>query len=628
MSTLTAAEVSRSARILNEAMTTVEEGNLDNHLHIIGTDEYSDLFRGYNLMTESLRQEVEILEVTQDLAGELQLDALLERIMKATSRLLNAERSTLFLHDPKENELWSVFAEGLEIREIRMPDDQGIAGKVFTTCEAEATDDPYNHPLFNASIDSSTGYKTESILCVPIVNKAGVCIGVTQALNKQGGSFSAKDQARLKAFAAQIAVSIENARLFDDVLNMKNYNESVLQSTSNGMITLNKEREIVTANQAAISILDMDEKALIDQPVQNTFPPGRYWVMDSISKVEESGNTDITMDADIELANGKSISVNLTVVPLINSNEEDIGSMLILEDISSEKRVRSTMARYMNKEVADQLLEEGEDALGGKIQHISVLFSDVRNFTNISERMGARETVSMLNEYFTEMVEVILENDGILDKYIGDAMMALFGAPFEGAQDATNSVIVANQMIIALRELSKKRASKDSYPIDIGIGISTGDVIVGNIGSPKRLEYTAIGDSVNLAARLEGANKYYGTMILMSENTIKELQGDFLMRDIDLMRVKGKDVPVSVYEALDHHTEETFPNRAIVLDAYEQGLTHYRAREWNDAISSFNEALTHHSEDRPSKIYLERSQHYLDNPPLDDWDGVWVLTEK
>ena len=548
--------------------------------------------------------------------------------MTAVTELLGAERSTLFVHDAKTDELWSRFAGGLEVTEIRLAVDEGIAGAVFQSGDVQNIEDPYSHPLFNPEIDRQTNFTTESILCMPITNKAGERIGVTQVLNKRGGAFTAKDEARLRAFTAQIAVSLENAQLFEDVLNMKNYNESILKSTTNGMITLDTERNIVTANDAAVEILATERETIVDRPAGHLFADDNRWVMNSIAKVEASGASDMAVDADLRLTSGESASVNLMVVPLIDAADEDIGSMVILEDISNEKRVKTTMARYMSKEVVDQLLEAGEAELGGKDQHVSILFSDVRNFTTISEMIGARETVSMLNEYFAVMVEVIFENGGILDKYIGDAMMALFGAPFDGPHDADNAVTVANQMVTALDTLNTQRAAAGNDPIDIGIGISTGEVVVGNIGSPKRMEYTVIGDSVNLASRLEGANKFYGTKILLSGATVNEMTVKFALREIDLMRVKGKDQPVAVYEALDYHTEESFPGLAMTLEAYKAGLASYRGRDWRAAIDSFEAALSANRRDRPSELYLDRARHYFANPPGDDWDGVWVMTEK
>jgi len=629
MSFLTANDVSSSASRMIRAMEEVEDGKLDNRLFITTTDEYENLYRGFNVMTASLREEVRILELTQDLAGELNLDTLLERIMVTTSDLLGAERSTLFVYDAKTDELWSRFAEGMTHTEIRFPADQGIAGAVFQRGELQHIPDPYCHPLFNPEIDRQTGFETRSILCMPIVNKDGDRIGVTQVLNKRGGGFTAKDESRLRAFTAQVGVSLENARLFDDVLNMKNYNESILRSTTNGMITLDTERKVVTANEAALSILKCDEGDIIGRGAEDVFGERNSWLLRSLANVESSHSNDISVDAELKRIAGDSASVNATVSPLIDINQDDIGSMVILEDISSEKRVRTTMARYMSKEVADQLLAAGESELGGKDQHVSILFSDVRSFTSISEALGARETVAMLNEYFEEMVDVVLANGGILDKYIGDAIMALFGAPFAGGNDADNAVAVANGMLVALRALNVRRAAAGKAAIDIGVGISTGDVIVGNIGSTKRMEYTVIGDSVNLASRLESANKFYGTKVLVSETTVGELKrSDHRLRDIDLIRVQGKDRPVTVYEGLDWHSGESFPNMEETLSAFAAGLEAYRAMDWKRATGGFEAALAANGNDRPSAIYLERCRHYLANPPGGGWDGVWVLAEK
>ena len=189
--------------------------------------------------------------------------------------------------------------------------------------------------------------------------------------------------------------------------------------------------------------------------------------------------------------------------------------------------------------------------MGGKTQTVSILFSDVRNFTGVSEALGARETVSLLNEYFGVMVEVVTRHGGILDKYIGDAIMALFGAPFAKPEDADHALAVGNGMLVTLRELNGRRSAQGKQPIDIGVGIATGEVVLGNIGSPSRMEYTVIGDKVNLASRLEGANKYYHSKILLDETTVQSLTNGHAncLREIDLLRVKGKDRPVAVYES-------------------------------------------------------------------------------
>jgi adenylate cyclase len=628
MSVFVASDVSRSAARLAEAMRAVEHGDLDNALHLTSTDEYAALFRGFNLMVGSLHEEVRILQLSHDLAGELNLDLLLSRLMHATTELLNADRSTLFLYDRKTNELFSRVAEGLEIREIRIPTDAGIAGAVFQHRHTANIADPYSDPRFNKEVDRRTGYHTESILAMPIVNKAGDCIGVTQVLNKRGGRFTARDEARLGAFTAQIAIALENAKLFEEVLNERNYNEGILRSTTDGIVTIDADNRILTANEAAVRILKSSRADVIGRPFDHVFTGANAWVVQILERVKQSGRREIAVQMELRLGERDVASVNLAINPLIDVNEEQIGSMLVLEDITSEKRIRSTMARYMSPEVAEQLLAEGEAVLGGKDQKVTVLFSDVRNFTSMSEALGARETVSMLNEYFERMVDVILSHRGVLDKFIGDAVMALFGVPFNGEHDADDAVKVANTMFVALRELNAVRRRDGKAPLDIGVGISTGVVVVGNIGSPRRMEYTAIGDSVNLASRLESATKFYKAKIILSEFTRSELTHKTLLREIDLLRVQGRHEPVAIYEAMDHLTEATFPNLTPAVERYAEGIRHYRARQFKDAHACFHEVLTLNPGDQPSRIYVERCEHFIVTPPAEDWDGVWTMTSK
>jgi len=626
MAILTAGEVSRSAATLSDAMRQVEGGMLDLDLQITSTDEYADLFRGFNHMIRGLREEVKLLEVTQGLAGELNLDILIQRIMSAACDLLDCERATLFVYDPKTNELWSRYAAGLHAGEIRIPSHAGIAGTTFTHGVVENIPDVYADPRFDQEVDRATGYRTRNILCMPITNKAGSRIGVTEVLNKKSGAaFGSRDEVRLGAFTAQIAVLLENAQLFDEVLSVKNYNENILRSTSNGMITLDAEGRVVTANEAALAILKAPGAAIVGNPAAQLFAGENAWVMASMGRMEQTGQRDISIDARLQFG-GAAVSVNMTAQPLFGPDGAPIGSMLVFEDITAETRIRSTMARYMSTEVVEQVLAGGENELGGKAQMVTILFSDVRNFTGMSEALGARETVALLNEYFAEMVDVVTKHGGILDKYIGDAIMALFGAPFNKPEDAEHAVSVANGMLVTLRELNLRRRALGKQSIDIGVGLATGEVVVGNIGSPTRMEYTAIGDSVNLASRLEGANKYYHTKVLLDENTARALKNGHFLREIDLLRVKGKDRPVAVFESLGYL--EPTNSLTDTLGCFAEGLTAYRAGEWDRAIARFEAALTARPEDEPSRMYIDRCSVYRETPPPDDWGGVWILHEK
>jgi len=264
----------------------------------------------------------------------------------------------------------------------------------------------------------------------------------------------------------------------------------------------------------------------------------------------------------------------------------------------------------------------------GSAQVATVLFSDIRSFTSLAEAMSARETVAMLNEYFTEMVEVIFAEGGILDKYIGDAIMAVFGAPITSPHDADNAVNVANEMLSALYRLNARRREQSLGAIRIGIGLATGEVLAGSIGSEKRMDYTVIGDSVNLASRLEGANKYYGTSILLAGQTVEATTVKGLLREIDLIRVKGKAKPTAIFESLDYHTDETFPNLAQVLELFSDGLRRFRQRDWRGASSRFAASLELVPQDGPSKVYIDRCRYYSENEPPENWDGVWVMHDK
>jgi adenylate cyclase len=540
--------------------------------------------------------------------------------------MLHAERSTLFLNDEKTNELWSEVGEGIGATEIRFPNHLGIAGAVFTSGQSVNIPHAYADLRFNPSFDRTTGFFTRSILCVPVINKNGKIIGVTQVLNKRGGPFSDEDESRLKAFTAQVSIALENANLFKEVHNVKNYNESMLESMTNGVITLNEEGNIVTCNTAGYHILGMSPADILNRHAADFFSGDNAWVMEKILRIEETDTPENTIDAELRCSD-KSRSINLTVQPLRSADNEKIGTLLMIEDISSEKRMKSTMSRYMDPGLTDKLLEGGEDILGGISTTASILFSDIRGFTSLTEELGAQGTVSLLNEYFTIMVDCIQREDGMLDKFIGDAIMAAFGIPIAHPDDEDRAVRTAIAMITELQEWNRRRASEGKKPLDMGIGLNTGTIVSGNIGSPKRMDYTMIGDGVNLAARLESACKKYSSHILISENTFKKLRGTYRIRSIDDVVVKGKSEAVRIYEVLDYHSDESFPNLMEVVSYFKEGRNHYSKGNWGKAVKSFQRALELHPADKLSNIYIERCRCLQETPP-DDWNGVWVMQTK
>ena len=576
-------------------------------------------------------QEMRFLKLVSDITRELDLGAMLAKIVGEAARILSADRATVFLHDEKRKELFSRVATGGAIGEIRMPDHVGIAGAVFTSKRSINIPYAYADLRFNPAFDKRTGYFTQSILCAPILTEAGRIIGVTQVLNKRGGPFTDEDEARLRAFTAQLAISLENARLFDDVQNVKNYNESMLQSMSNGVVTLDEEGRIHTCNQAGLRILRVRPEAILMQTAAQFFGDANSWVLDRIKVVDETLQSDAIVDADMIVA-GEKVSVNLSVLPLMSQEENRVrkrlGTLLMIEDISSEKRMKSTMSRYMDPGVAAQLLAGGEEILGGKTVTATVLFADIRGFTTLTEELGPHATVSLLNEYFSIMVEVITKQGGMLDKFIGDAIMAAFGLPVAHDDDEDRAVRAAIGMVNALGLWNAERTAAGKAAVNIGIGLNTDSVVSGNIGSPRRMDYTIIGDGVNLASRLEGACKEYAARILISENTYKRLRGTYRAREIDSVLVKGKRQPVAVYEVLDYHTPETFPNLMEAVNYWNSGLKYYRLGDWDRAIRAFREAAAINVNDKLPPMYIQRCQHLMENPPGEDWTGVWVMKTK
>ena len=448
-------------------------------------------------------------------------------------------------------------------------------------------------------------------------------------LKKEGqrrGGFSDEDVSRLTAFTSQISIGIENASLFDNIQSLMNYNESMLNSMSNGVITVDGDGIVEKCNPAGIKILKIEsEENILKKEFKTIFKGKNKWIVEKVSKVED---IDFLPDAELEFG-GEKISCNLTIMPLTGGENESLGMLLMIEDISSEKRMKSTMSRYMDADLADQLLEagDGDDMMGGKESIGTVLFSDIRSFTTLTESLGAQGTVGFLNDYFTVMVDCIQDEGGMLDKFIGDAIMAIFGTPVAHDDDPDRGLRAAIQMMHGLNEFNEIRKSQGLPPVDHGMGLNTDEIVSGNIGSPKRMDYTVIGDGVNLAARIESSCKKYGAKILMSEYTFEALKATYRTRQVDCVIVKGKTEPVRVFEVLDYHSKESFPNMIEVLEMFNNGMEYYNEGNWDKAIAQFKKAQKGNPDDKASNMYVERCGILKKRDPK-DWDGVWVATSK
>ncbi|MEM7016188.1 MAG: adenylate/guanylate cyclase domain-containing protein, partial [Pseudomonadota bacterium] len=283
------------------------------------------------------------------------------------------------------------------------------------------------------------------------------------------------------------------------------------------------------------------------------------------------------------------------------------------------------LGKVVSPAIADELMAK-EVKLGGEQREATILFSDIRGFTTLSENRSPEEILQLLNEYLSEVSAVIDRNHGVVDKYVGDEVMALFGAPLQGPDDAANAVRTALQMCEALTGMNQSFQQRGMPAISIGIGINTGLVVAGNMGSETRLNYTVIGDSVNLASRLEGLTKQYGVELVVSEST-KAAAPEFVYRELDKVRVKGKLEPVKIYEVMG--SQKTVSEAMLQeVEVHHQALKLFQAQAWQDAQTAFTELREQYPQTRLYQLYQERIAAYLETPPDADWDGVYTLQEK
>ncbi|BAZ01051.1 adenylate/guanylate cyclase [Tolypothrix tenuis PCC 7101] len=642
-----------------------------------------------------------LLRATQTLGQSLDLEATLQIVMEQARILMQADRSTLFLHRKEMGELWTkvaAAADGANTIEIRMPSNRGIVGFVASTGQAVNIPDAYKDPRFDPTTDRKTGYVTRNILCLPVFNSANELIGVTQLINKQQGSFTASDEEFMRAFNIQAGIALENARLFENVLLEKQYQKDILQSLSDAVISTDMEGRIVTINDAALALLGCpvrdtntkSNKRLWEQnllgrlvwevvPIENlqmrledslkigakhyvpeqSLTVGLYpiqssetkspsetsdagvWTQHFILAVRDRTNPDVFIPWNQPLTPQSKFlsasevqklerSLNLTVNPLTNPEGGVRGGLVVLEDISREKRMKTTMYRYLTPHVAEQVMALGEDALMvGERKEVTILFSDIRGYTTLTENLGAAEVVSLLNQYFETMVEAVFNHEGTLDKFIGDALMAVFGAPLPLTENhAWRSVQAALDMRQRLAEFNRRRIIQSQPQINIGIGISSGEVVSGNIGSHKRMDYTVIGDGVNLSSRLEAVTKEYGCDIILSEFTYQLCSDRIWTRQLDKIRVKGKYQAVNIYELIGDRTQPLDDVTQEFLFYYQSGRIAYLARNFTRAIACFEAAKNLRPHDQAVNIHIERSYNYQKTPPHDSWDGVWTMTNK
>jgi adenylate cyclase len=595
--------------------------------------------------------------------------------MNEAKKLMNADRSTLWLLDSETNELWAkILQQDGTLKERRMPVGQGYVGIVAQTGKPlNIPFDLYNHPdaAKSKQSDQHNGYyRTCSLLCMPIFNADRELIGVTQLLNKKKlgefppynpenwpsapecwrASFNRSDQEYMQAFNIQAGVAIQNAKLFEKVKQQyetiqqqyaqiqqqEQMQRDILRSLSNGVLSTNSAGEIITANPSAKQILGLSDEDTLEgrsileviQLKQGDFP---NWFQAALAAPNAKARQQFYPDQTLLSSEGlesNSIELSINSIADVSDASHVYGALVVMDDISDEKRLKSTMYRYMTQELAEQLLSSGEAKLGGDSAEVSVLFSDIRGYTNLVETMEPEEVVSMLNEYFGQMAEPIFTHKGTLDKYIGDAIMAVFRSPAQLEDHASRAVQTALEMRSNLAEFNARRLPQNKQPISIGIGIHSGTAISGNIGHSRRMEFTVIGDDVNLASRLEGTTKLYGCDIVISGSTYQPCADRIWVRELDIVRVKGKTQPVSVYEVVGLRSDPIPETKQRVIELYEQGREYYLKRKFALALDKFEAVLAINHYDKAALLYQQRCHKWIDSSLPKEWDGIEILTEK
>ncbi|MGK5094329.1 adenylate/guanylate cyclase domain-containing protein [Deltaproteobacteria bacterium TL4] len=300
----------------------------------------------------------------------------------------------------------------------------------------------------------------------------------------------------------------------------------------------------------------------------------------------------------------------------------------MIQGLQEKERITRTFKKYVNSSIVDEILKS-RVTLGGEKKDVTIYFSDIANFTTFSEKLPPEELLSFLNQYLTKMAQILEQHSAIVDKYIGDAIMAFWGAPLHAENHARLACLTA-LVQAPLQQQFQDQWTRYAMPSRFvtRIGIHSGEAIVGNIGSEDRMDYTIIGNAVNLASRLESLNKFYGTSILISENTFRAIDpNEFLTRTLDSVQVKGKSEMVQVYELMGFRNAAS-PQQLMLVENFHQGVTAYHQRNFQTALRHFEQCLQTIPDDSPAELFIQRCRNFIAQPPDTSWNGVQVMLEK
>ena len=507
---------------------------------------------------ERARQRVlSLASVSQVINSSLELNEVLRIVMDNIVRLTGAERAFLMLVDENGNLRTEIARnweqESLDKSEIAV--SHTIIKRVVSEGKPVLTTNAQEDPRFKGQ-KSIVLHNLRSILCVPLKVKDRVT-GVIYADNRvRTGVFTAEDQEMLVTFANQAAVALENARLFEsvkrtlaEVTELKNLLDNVFSSIASGVITADVENKITLCNQAAAQILGRTRKELLGLSVTEALKPISGTLQPHLARVKGSGKPVVGLELAPDWPGRGRVFLNISLSPLRDAEGRAQGTTLVIDDITEKRRLqamRTLFERMVSPKVIEQLDPQSLRP-GGRRATVSVIFADIRGFTRFSERLSPEKLVSILNRYLAAAAEAILEAEGTIDKFMGDAVMAWFNAPLPQPDHTLRAVKAA----IGIRERVKKLQDElpDQYRLHFGIGLHVGEAVLGLIGTERRLEYTAIGDSINTAKRIQENSS--ADQILISEAAYQAVKPWVVVREVPPLHPKGKSQLLKVYELLD-----------------------------------------------------------------------------
>jgi len=556
-------------------------------------------FSLHDKMMENHRRMALLLELANAIGSTLSFQELIGRVVERITDALHCERTSFFVVDEDTRELWSLEFQGDELEEIRFPMTAGLAGECATTSQAIRVDDAYADPRFNPEIDLKTGFRTHNILCMPVINRDKRTTGVIECMNKKQGSFSEEDTKLLRVLSAQVSVSLDNAALHAREVEMRSYLERVQSSISSAILTLDESYGVVVCNSAAQRLLGVTDPGT-DADVRSVFGDANGHILRLVDEAYRSCRALNRDELMLTHADGTSSTINMSIAPLEDVDRQFKGLVLVLDDITREKRVRSAFGQYLAPAVIEELLANPDKLkLGGEKRELTAMFTDIDGFTTLTEGVDPEQLVSLLHEYFDMACGIVLHYGGTIDKIVGDALHVIFNAPVQIEDHAARAVDCALELSRCSRELMVKQRARGLALGRTRIGINTGACVVGNFGGSSRFDYTAHGDAINTAARLEGANKHLGTDICISESTLAQCNGALRFRPIGRLLLKGKKETITVFEPAAEDVCES------VAEAYAHAYKAL-AEGHPDAAEQFRELAARFPDDSLIRLHARR----------------------